>query len=222
MQTLPLTLDVGLIFVEISGNKWLLDTGAPTSFGDTSQLLLDGKEFTIGNDFLGINKSSLSKNIAVNFEGLLGNDVLSEFDFIFDVRQEKLTVSTETLNLDGHRIQFTELMGTPIFKIKIRDQEFSVFFDTGAEINYILNNVIRNFEPMGKFDDFHPMFGEFSTDTYNVQLTIDDIPFTLQCGTLPDEASMLLRTFGVEGIVGNSILRDRVLGYFPRRGVVVL
>ncbi|HNQ90149.1 MAG TPA: hypothetical protein PKM73_16145, partial [Verrucomicrobiota bacterium] len=43
MNTLPLRFKDGHLFVEIGGELWLLDTGAPTSFGTWRSLTISGE-----------------------------------------------------------------------------------------------------------------------------------------------------------------------------------
>jgi hypothetical protein len=57
---------------------------------------------------------------------------------------------------------------------------------------------------------------------HDVPVSIGGIAFTLRCGTLPGLLGMTLMMASTEGIVGNAILSNRSVGYFPRRRVMVL
>lgn len=46
--------------------------------------------------------------------------------------------------------------------------------------------------------------------------------YQLRCGALPELLGMSLMLAGVEGIVGNEIMTNRVVGYFARRNQLVL
>ncbi len=48
------------------------------------------------------------------------------------------------------------------------------------------------------------------------------VPMTLRCGSLPGILGATLRAVGAAGIVGNALLAQRVVGYFPRRHLLVL
>ncbi len=50
MTTLPLHLRNGHLFLETAGALWLLDTGAPTSFG--LPLTLAGQQFRLSSSYL--------------------------------------------------------------------------------------------------------------------------------------------------------------------------
>ena len=93
-----------------------------------------------------------------------------------------------------------------------------MFFDTGAQISYFQDEeVMGAFPNAGTMEDFYPGFGRFQTDTRNVDLLFGGEAFTLRCGTLPGLLGMSLVIGGASGILGNIVLQDRVVGYFPRR-----
>ena len=84
MNTLPLELRDGHVYVELGGELWLLDTGAPTSFGTLRSLSIAGEQFKLGTSYLGLTATTLSQFVGVPCAGLLGADVLGRFDHIFD------------------------------------------------------------------------------------------------------------------------------------------
>jgi len=59
------------MFVELNGAFWLLDTGAPTSFGTSSTLSLAGEKFRLDNNYLGLTAITLSQFVGVECVGLL-------------------------------------------------------------------------------------------------------------------------------------------------------
>ena len=226
MHTLPLQLRDGHLFVDLCGDLggqlWLLDTGAPTSFGASRSLAIAGERFELDADYLGLTPESLSQFIGVPCVGLLGADVLGRFDHIFDTAAGKLTLSTAELSHTGQQVRLDEVMGIPIVTAQIGGRAYRMFFDTGAQISYLQSDALKTFPAAGSVTDFYPGVGEFETDTHDVQVSLEGVPFTLRCGTLPGLLGMSLAMAGTEGIVGNAILSERIVGYFTRRGVMVL
>ena len=104
----------------------------------------------------------------------------------------------------------------------IGDNDYRLFFDTGAQTSYFQNDSLTRFPFAGRVTDFYPGFGQFQTDTHNVPISLGGVAFTLRCGTLPDPLGTTLMMAGTVGIVGNAILSDRRIGYFPRRRAMVL
>ena len=222
MDILPLQLRDGHLFVDVGGEPWLLDTGAPASFGTSRNLAIDGEEFSVATGYLGLTAESLSQFVGVPCVGLLGVDVLGRFDLILDAAGARLTVSTAELQHSGHSIPLDEFMGIPIVTARIGDSDHRLFFDTGAQISYFQDASLTSFPSAGRVTDFYPGFGQFQTDTHNVRVSLGEVVFTLRCGRLPGLLGTTLMMAGTDGICGNAILSDRRVGYFPRRRAMVL
>ena len=90
-QSFPLQLQNGHLFIEISGQTFLLDTGAPTSFGTDSSVTLHGKTFDLPSTWLGLSASDLSNLVQNPVTGLLGADIINQevHPFLWDARQNR-------------------------------------------------------------------------------------------------------------------------------------
>ena len=97
-----------------------------------------------------------------------------------------------------------------------------MFFDTGAQHSYFQGDSLSTFSSAGVVDDFHPAVGRFQTELHDVPVSLGGVPFGLRCGTLPDPLKAMLEMGRTRGIVGNVILANRTVGYFPRRRTMVL
>ncbi len=221
-NTLPLHFRDGHLFVGLNDDLWLLDTGAPTSFGASRNFTFAGEQFSVGDGYLGLNAAKLSQFVGVPCVGLLGADVIGQFDHIFDTAGGKLTVSTAELTHDGQSVKLDEFMGIPIVTARIGGSDHRMFFDTGAQISYFQDDSLAGFPPAGSVTDFYPGVGQFKTDTHEVPVSLGGVVFTLRCGTLPGILGMTLMMAGTTGIVSNAILSNRTVGYFPRRRVMLL
>src|SRR5690606_25414735 len=114
MATMPLHSRDGHLFVEVDGELWVLDTGAPSSFAARGTVTFAGETFDVGRSFLGLDAAALSDFVGVECAGLLGADVLGRFDFILDAPAGTLEASTSDLKLAGVAIPLDEFMGIPI------------------------------------------------------------------------------------------------------------
>ncbi len=222
MTTLPLHFRDGHLFVELDGELWLVDTGAPTSFGTASSLSFAGVPFELSASSVGLTAATLSELVGVQCAGLLGGEILGRFDFIFDAARGQLTVSTEELAHPGQRVHLNWMMGIPIVGVRIRGNDSKMFFDTGAQLSYFEDDSIASFPAAGVVSDFYPGAGRFETATHAVPVTVGGVAFTLRCGRLPGMLSSALMMAGVTGIIGNEILASRTVGYFPRRSVMTV
>jgi hypothetical protein len=217
MHKYSLTQEDGHIFIELEGRLWLFDTGAPESFGRPNNLTVADKHFFVGESYLGLSDDTLSKFVGVECSGLLGADVLGHFDHILAVENTALTVSTDELSHLGQSVQLELFMGIPIVTATVVENDYRMFFDTGAQISYLQNDSLTDFPFLGSVSDFYPGIGQFQTDTYKVPVSFSGVKFSLRCGTLPSLLGMTLMMAGTQGIIGNAILSNRTVGYFPRR-----
>ncbi len=222
LNTLPLQFRDGHLFVVVDGDLWLLDTGAPTSFGASHSLTIAGEQFNLGASYFDLTSEALSQFVGVPCVGLLGADVLGRFDHLFDTTDGRLTVSTAELQHTGQTVHLEEFMGIPIVTASVGGREYRMFFDTGAQISYFQGDSLTEYPPAGSVTDFYPGAGQFQTDTYEVPISLGGVTFTLRCGALPGLLGMTLMIANTDGIVGNSILKNRRVGYFPRRHAMVL
>ena len=151
------------------------------------------------------------------------HDILNQFDFIFDLPNEEITLSTDELSMEGTCIPLNDVMGCPIIKqVEVVQNRYTFVLDTGAGISYFAGIRIDRFDSLGRFHDFHPGSGDFETDMYLVPVSIGDIRLNLHGGTLPGKLEMLINMFGAHGIIGNELMDNRKVGYFPRRKMLVL
>lgn len=222
MAILQLQFRDSHIFVVLNDELWLVDTGASTSFGTPSELSIAGEQFKLGTSHQGLTADMLSQFVGVPCVGLIGADILGRFDHIFDVAGGTLTISASELSLSGQRIRLTEFTGVPIVTARIGARDYRMFFDTGAQISYLQDGSLANWPSAGSMTDFYPGFGRFETETYEVQVSLGGVTFTLRCGTLPDSLGSTLMMANTVGIIGNAILANQSVGYFPRRRVFVL
>ena len=113
-------------------------------------------------------------------------------------------------------------MGIPVIQARIGDLDRKMVFDTGAPISYFQDESLETYPALDTVTDFYPGFGDFQTETYQVGSTIGAIPFELCCGSLPGILGETFAMTGLDGIIGNEILDDHIIGYFPRRQTLVI
>ena len=222
MTTLPLIFNHGHLFVQLEENLWLFDTGAPTSFGSSHSLTFAGEQFSLAQSYFGLTAETLSRFVRVQCCGLLGADILGRFDHIINIGKGLLTLSIAELSHDSQCIFMDEFMGIPVVTAHIGSMDYRMFFDTGAQISYFQGDSLADFPPAGSVSDFYPGVGQFQTQTYEVPVTLGCNSFVLRCGSLPSMLGATLMIADTQGIIGNQVLMDRIVGYFPRRGLLCL
>ncbi len=212
----PMHKKNGHIIMTVNGADWLIDTGAPVSFGDSTLLFVDS-EFPVVRNYLGLNAESLSQSVGVKLEGLIGADILNEFFLLFDLPGKEIVFLKEPLALAGDIIEMEEFMGIPIIPLKLNGEPTKAFFDTGAQVSYCPQSQIERFPFIEVFKDFYPGLGEFETSLHMVDFTIGKTPHSLRCGVLPQALEAVLMFADTECIIGKEIFDNRKIGYFPSK-----
>jgi hypothetical protein len=220
-QTLPLFFHRDHLYVQIGNERWLYDTGADRSFGNTP-FALCGAEFSPEASYMGITAEHISGLLGETTAGIIGADVLSAFDHIIDLRRGELTVSTESLSSAGVEQRLTFFMAVPIVSATVASKSVRLFFDTGAQVSYYQEEVEAAYPSAGVIEDFFPGAGQFTSETHLLPTALNGVTHTLRYGQLPAMMGMAIRLAGASGILGNDVIRGRTTGYFPRRNLLLL
>jgi hypothetical protein len=154
-------------------------------------------------------------------DGVIGADILNQYDVVFDVNWERVTLHTDPVEMEGATLPMTDLAGVPIIDATVERTPVRLFFDTGAFVTYVRDERIARHRGQGMVDDFYPTLGRFAAPTYRVPVTLGRTVYDLQSGVMPEGLAQLIVAHGVDGILGNEMLRRRQVGYFPRRRTVV-
>ncbi len=210
------------LFVQIDRQLWLLDTGSPHSFGRPSVLCMKGKVFHLPDVHQELNVDQLCAYLGVDCEGLIGADIISQFDLLLDVPAGTIDFMLEQAVFSGQEIPIAHYQGVPVIEARIAGQYYEMFFDTGARISYIQDEGLVDFPQAGLVLDFYHGYGEYEVLTHHVPAIIGNRPYNMRFGRLPELLGMAVFSRGPSGIIGNEWLTERRVGYFPSRGVIMI
>ena len=113
-------------------------------------------------------------------------------------------------------------MGIPTLKVNLRGRSYNWFFDTGAVISYVAEQIEEWEAPVDKHDDFYPGYGNFSTDVFEDEITLGALNMKIKCSVLHGLLGMSLAIVDRRGILGLSALSQQSFLYAPRRKVTSL
>ena len=224
MKQIKLHYENKHLFVEDNHDLFIYDTGSPKSFSIGQRNPLNDEE--IPYSFPGLpDAKKLSDFLNIPVIGLIGTDILNQYDHIIDLKTNTLTFSKQELKHQGHTLSLklsNVLQGVPTLDAKIDTQLSKFIFDTGAQYSYYNDTIPKHSIPMGRVSDFWPPIGRFKTESYKAQVRLNDIERYIHFGVPPAELSKLLKATDAKGILSNELMRNRVSGYFPRRNELVL
>jgi len=202
--------------------RWILDTGSPASFGTKSELYLSGDRYSISPSYMGFGSEKLSEALGEEVTGLIGGDILGRYDTEWNLVDGILQVSKSETHASGIEIPLGSFMGVPTLAVRVNGEMQKWFFDTGAVISYAAKQSDSWGAPTDSFDDFYPGFGKFSTDVFDVEISLFGKPETIKCGVLPGLLGMSLGMGGCSGILGLQALGLGSFVYAPRRKKLIL
>ncbi len=217
----PLKYLNGHIIVTVENEDWLVDTGSPMSFGNQA-INLDGRPRQLSTGLMGINTEFLREHTELPLAGLLGTDILNDYDIVFDLPHGVIQISQELTMPQEDAIPIDLNLGVPVLNTQINSASMSCFFDTGAQISYAPAGILKPVDRIGPFQDFYPTQGAFEIELHWADLVLGNTAFKIRCGAMPDFLAAMMDITGVEGIIGNEIMRDHRVGYFPQRGMLVI
>lgn len=208
MTTFPVKFLDGHIIAHANNFDYLIDTGSPVSFGRGEKLVINEQNFHISVDgTFGVTVDSISALSGLHIDGLIGMDILSNFDMRFTRNQiflSKVPIkhadTAIVLPLVG------DAMGIPITSLKIAHEERRIFFDTGAKLSYLSEDLLIG-DPIGEMDDFYPTIGKYKTNVYKIDVDINGKVEALTFGLLPVSIRMLLEMGQTKGVVGTELLK---------------
>ena len=104
MTTYDLTYENGYLLIALCDGLYVLDTGAPRTFGNADTLAIGGETLPQVQEFAGLTAGKVSATAGQPVQGLLGTDILNQFDILVDIPRETVTFSTNALTLQGEAI----------------------------------------------------------------------------------------------------------------------
>ena len=222
MPTFQYDLVDGHIIVREGSVAYLIDTGAPLSIGESRTLSFADGTFEVQNNYMGITSQELSKHVGTDLHALVGADILSSFNLVIDPRSSEIILSDEGITLSGIELDVDYFMGIPIIQAEVAGQPIRMFFDTGAKLSYLDQEISQKYPTLGTIHDFYPSMGRFETRIFRVPIRLGTAEIELTVGILPELLQLTLIMSDTSGILGTGILSDFAIELDPHRRKLVL
>ena len=209
MLRFPSDIIDGHIIVTINSVKYLLDTGSPISFGNVPVVSIDGKDFPLQPSAVGMTIETINRLGGLQIDGLMGMNILKHFDA--RITPNKTFFSSTTFPLADNAVHLPivdSIMTVPVVQIGMAGEKHRLFFDTGAKLGYLHEDLLQGHESTGETNDFYPTIGQFTVPTYRVSIDIaEQQAETITFGVLPPPLKSLLYSGNIKGILGSELLQ---------------
>lgn len=224
----PIRLHDGHVYMTIMGCQWILDTGAPVSFGDTPWHPLDVSAPLPPRTELAnggwSDARSVSKHLGVKVAGVIGCDFLNRHEVCIDLPKGVFKFLNGGIP-QGHThvLGFpAALRGIPTIKATIAGECGEYIFDTGAQLSYYVGDPPPGHTPTPDFPDFWPGVDNFVTPTFTVDVTFTNYAMPIKFGQPVDGLKATLLQANLKGIIGIDLIRQSSCCYYPRRKLMVI
>ena len=203
---MKIKLRSGVLCIEHVTGPVIFDTGSPVSLGSGEILDLDGVKIETKRSLMIHSWDAIQDSLPFSANALIGTDQLNQMCISIDIHNQ---IANWVPSLaQGSKMEM--LAGVPVIEATINGRTGHFFFDTGASICYVTDEeFFTDINPTGRFDDFHPMLGEFSTDTYTCDLSMSRETTLVNVGLLPQSFALMMTPFGVDGIIGTNAILTR-------------
>lgn len=204
----PLEVVSGHLIAEFGGMRALLDTGAPLSFGNGALTLLE-QPIPLLDTALGVTPEYIAGKVGTRVDALLGTDVLGRLYFEVDCAAGTCTFDDQATAFDGSRVPLVSMLGTPVAVVCIGGVEVRLVVDTGAQCGYLRDSYLQGRRPLGPRDDFHPILGDYTTELFEVPVTLGDLSLRLAFGAMPPGVALMMDMANTDGVLGTDLFDRR-------------
>lgn len=225
METFPVLPEANFVCVRMNDAHVILDTGSPVSISRRPLTIL-GREFAPPTRFHDLHPDHLTELSGFRVDALLGNDVMKHFEVRFRWSERAVDFDA-ALPEEGPDFPLRTHHRVPIVPLTVEGQDTFGFLDTGAHLGYVIPSYVRDKEPIGEREDYHPSVGRYTTPIHRLRCALAGVAFDLEFGVLPPPLQAQLRP--MEDLLGApmNILGVPILNVFDLtvrygRGVLTL
>ena len=222
LVTFPTQFLDGHIVASINGLDYLVDTGSPISFGQGKTIRIGSEQFPIPASMCGVSPEVINSLSGLHVHGLIGMDILRHFHIQFTLTETSF--SDTPLSYSSAAIHLPiigNMMTVPMVHLKIAGEQHRCYFDTGAQLSYLSEDLLQAYPSIGQKDDFHPSVGKFTTDIHQVEVHLQQNAETLTFGCLPAALRGLLLVGQAKGVLGTELLLKYTIALCNLNGTLI-
>ena len=115
------------LLINDGDNVILVDTGSPVTIHTSNRFEFGGKSYNVTTNAMGNTIEKLQEMSGVKFTTLMGLDIISEYNVIFDYPNKEITFCTfDEPTPKGESCRMNSMLGTIIIPVIIKNQVDSI------------------------------------------------------------------------------------------------
>lgn len=192
----------------------IIDTGSPVSFHQSGAITFAGEVHKCARSIPGVDPNAMSEELNQKILGLIGMDIMTKYDnIVFDYHSGQITIDAVIDDRCLSVIPSYNIMGASAVDLLIEGKTARMFMDTGAPTSYISPQFIIGQSALEHVHDYHPFYGEFWSDTYQLTTKIQGNDVKMNFGTLPAILQRPINMMGADGVIGYDLFSRFKLMY---------
>lgn len=197
------------MLIEHESGNLVIDTGSPQSMHKNGKILIGGTSFHVNKQISNVDSKYLSQKIGEDISGLIGMDILCNYEAWFDYKLGTLLLFDDESFSNWPK--GGSLMTLPTLELEVDGHKAKMILDSGAQYSYISKNFIdTQSHPIATVTDFSPLMGleSFDVPLFEKIISVSKLnpqlsdTYRLAFGKMPPKLSIALETLGIDGIVG--------------------
>ncbi len=222
--------------VEIDGQKFLIDTGTPSSFWVShpiKEITIDGNKYPLKNRPLNFGVNQTNNLVGIIVDGFIGMDILSQTSLtIYSGREEKnidfgeipeSLIENMRNDKTRHLIEAPMTTGWPLtVQIDSNLMTGKFVIDTGAKYGYGVSGLFHGQTSFDHVNDYNPSLRHLDSDIYHLEIAIGGEKKIIDVCNNSIVASTLLIHMGALMIGSVSSLYNDVCSLDTKKGKLIL
>ena len=222
VTSFPLFEKGGYWLVGMGDGRYLIDTGRPATFGDRSPLRIASRSFEVKPRVGSADAASVSRDIRARVTGVLGADLLGQFDVLLDFGAGMFAVDENCRPLPGKVVKADFSGGVPVLPAEIGGVPVRLLLSTGTRISFLKAGLSSRGDLAGRNVETLAGVGEFETEMRKVEIDLGGTSHAISVGTLPTALESTLASLGADGILGADFCVSKRIAMSARQGVVTI
>lgn len=205
--------------VTINHQRFLLDTGSPSSFlishtPTQKELMIDDKSFKLSDKPNRVNGNDVDDLVGIHVDGFIGLDIINQTGLTIYKKGE---IDFKVNQIKGNKLLINKNNGYLNISVLCNGFKRNLLIDTGARYGYGVSELFINSTPINKVKDYSPVFGMLDSYQYDVEINNKKVGV---CYNRVVEPS--LKMLGVSVISNITSLYEEVCVLNTMKGEVIL
>ncbi len=218
----PLFASNGLLLTQIGADRYLIDSGWPASISAGSSIQIGSRRFDVWSRLGTVDAAEVSRKVGEPVAGILGADILSQFDVLMDVRRGILALDENTMPWPGKVIPADFRSGVPVLSVVIGGAPARLVLGTGTKHSFLKEKLAAHGDPVGKAVETLLGLADVEMDLRQVVILLGGASLAVRAGSPLPTLECLRVVPDLDGTLGAEFVLSKRVAFSARQGIVMV